>query len=296
MIFRTDLAIEYLENRQPNSIPGVVTKQDAVEDITITTVTVQTGSASEELQKPKGTYITVDVVPFSQGITASEEEIEAVASSMGQLLPKNKKGPVLVVGLGNTDITPDALGPRVIQKIIATRHISEEIKKASGLQHFSSVCALAPGVLGQTGIETGEIVAAVVAEIRPRCVVVVDALASRSLTRLGTTIQISNTGISPGSGVQNSRKELSEDTLHVPVISIGVPTVVDAVTLAYDLLDEHQFNGQIKPKVQPNGAPMIVTPREIDLIIKRASDIIAFAINKSLHPKVPLQSIQFLLS
>ena len=163
-----------------------------------------------------------------------EERIQTAAKEIRSLLPE--KGLVLVAGLGNSDITPDDLGPRTANMILATRHISEELARAVGLIGLRPVAVLAPGVLGQTGIETGELLYSIVQRLSPAALIVVDALASRRLDRLGCTLQISDTGISPGSGVGNARPHISRETMGVPVISMGVPTVVDAATLAADLL------------------------------------------------------------
>ena len=192
---------------------------------------------------------------------------------------------MLVVGLGNSSITPDALGPQVAQHILVTRHLTEELAHSLGMGSLRKTAALIPGVLGQTGVESGELTAALVNFIQPSAVIVVDALAAQDYGRLGRTIQISDSGIAPGSGVQNSRKELSRRTLGIPVLSIGVPTVIDAATLAAQLT-----GGSYE---QAHQAAM-VTPREIDRLIGHSAKFIALAINKALYPELSLEEIGFL--
>ena len=174
-------------------------------------------------------------------------------------------------------------------------HIRGEIARAAGLEGLRPVAVLAPGVLGQTGIETGELLAAAVEQGKPAAVIAIDALASRSLSRLGCTVQLADTGISPGSGVGNKRKELSRETLGVPVIAMGVPTVVDAMTLAADLLGEEDAH-RLLTKVQPDGRAMMVTPREIDMLIDRAAFLCSLAVNTALQPTLSPDDILALVS
>jgi spore protease len=212
--------------------------------------------------------------------------MEALAEEIKKLLPK--EGLVLIAGLGNYQVTPDALGPKTASLTFATRHIQGEIARSTGLDGLRPVAVLAPGVLGQTGMETGEILASLCKELKPSAVIVVDAMASRKTERVGTTIQICDTGISPGSGVGNARPQLNSETLGVPVIAMGVPTVVDAKTLAADLAMQSGAQESAVEKLQnsaePHGTAMIVTPREIDLLIERAAKLLSLAINTALHP------------
>ena len=217
--------------------------------------------------------------------------LQILSEEIKNMLPVN--GTVLVVGLGNISITPDALGPKSAGYILATRHISDELKKSIGFENMRSVASLSPGVLGQTGIETGEIVRGIVDRIKPTAVITVDALASRNLSRLGSTVQMSDTGISPGSGVGNQRKRLDEETLGVKVISIGVPTVVDGATLAHDLIDKEKSTSY---SVLPESEQMMVTPKEIDLLIERASKLVGMAINCALQPDISPEDIMSLVS
>lgn len=294
--YRTDLAIELAEEVQQESqqqkMPeGLASHSHKVNSIEITTVEIQTDDMARRLQKPKGRYVTVETRPLWQSAMNLEEEICATAESLRELLPD--RGSVLVVGLGNAGITPDALGPKVIEMILATRHLSNELKESIGLGHLRKVSAIAPGVMGQTGIETGEIVSALVNYIHPTAVIAVDALAARGMERLGKTIQISDTGISPGSGVLNARKELCTKTLGIPVISLGVPTVVDATTLAYDLLEDGKIQKE-RTLFHPSGEQMMITPREIDLLIGHGAKFVSLAINKALQPELSLEDITYL--
>lgn len=294
--YRTDLAIELAEEVQQESqqqkMPeGLASHSHRVNSIEITTVEIQTDDMARRLQKPKGRYVTVETRPLWQSAMNLEEEICATAESLRELLPD--RGSVLVVGLGNAGITPDALGPKVIEMILATRHLSNELKESIGLGHLRKVSAIAPGVMGQTGIETGEIVSALVNYIHPTAVIAVDALAARGMERLGKTIQISDTGISPGSGVLNARKELCTKTLGIPVISLGVPTVVDATTLAYDLLEDGKIQKE-RTLFHPSGEQMMITPREIDLLIGHGAKFVSLAINKALQPELSLEDITYL--
>lgn len=201
---------------------------------------------------------------------------------------------MLVVGLGNTEITPDSLGPKTSSHILATRHISGEIARATGLDKLRPVAVMQTGVTGQTGIETGEYIMSVVKRIKPNAVVAIDALASRRLERLGCTLQISDTGISPGAGVGNHRTKINRETIGVPVIAIGVPTVVDVQTLANDLIGD-EFNSQTKEQISPHGRQMVVIPREIDLLTERASRLIAFALNGALQNEFDLPDLVSLM-
>lgn len=294
--YRTDLAIELAEEVQQESqqqkMPeGLASHSHRVNSIEITTVEIQTDDMARRLQKPKGRYVTVETRPLWQSAMNLEEEICATAESLRELLPD--RGSVLVVGLGNAGITPDALGPKVIEMILATRHLSNELKESIGLGHLRKVSAIAPGVMGQTGIETGEIVSALVNYIHPTAVIAVDALAARGMERLGKTIQISDTGISPGSGVLNARKELCTKTLGIPVISLGVPTVVDATTLAFDLLEDGKIQKE-RTLFHPSGEQMMITPREIDLLIGHGAKFVSLAINKALQPELSLEDITYL--
>ncbi|MDF2567983.1 MAG: spore protease, partial [Oscillospiraceae bacterium] len=280
MTIRTDLALESLEIAGEILPKGVIKKEEELEGVKMTTVDVEDEQGATALGKPQGKYITIELSPFKAVTDNLEGWVEIISKKIKDFLPQ--EGTVLVVGLGNSDITPDAVGPMTISSILATRHISGEQAEDAGLSGLRSVAAIAPGVLGQTGMETAEVVDSICKQINPSAVIVVDALASRSIDRLGCTVQISNSGISPGSGVQNARKELNKDTLGVPVIAIGIPTVVDMTTIAYDLLGE----GAGSEKISTRGQTMMVTPREIDVIIEQAAKTAAFSINRALQPQL----------
>lgn len=275
MQIRTDLALEQQE-LCGNDAEGITSTQYRRGDAVIDKITVKTQAGAKALNKPIGTYITVQLGAFSADMP-DEEQVNAVVRELKQFIPSG--GTVLVAGLGNTQITPDALGPKTAEGVFATRHIGRELAKAAGLEHARAVAVIAPGVLGQTGIETAEIVKSVAQKIKPSAIIAVDALASRRVERLGCTVQIADSGIEPGAGVGNARNELSRKTLGVPVIALGVPTVVDASTLIYDLIGNDNF-------VEPDGRKMIVTPREIDLIIARSSKFLSNCLNFALQPRL----------
>ena len=224
--------------------------------------------------------MTVTFSGLTDAAFVPDERYEAVTKELEKLLPK--QGTVLVVGIGNMAITPDALGPKTARQVLATRHIVSELKRTTGVQSLRPTAVVAPGVLGQTGIELPEMLKALCERLRPSAVIAVDALASRRLSRLGCTVQMSDTGISPGAGVGNNRPAIDKRALGVPVISMGVPTVVEASTLVYDLVGESE---RAERAVMPRGERMIVTPREIDLLIDRAARLLALAINSALQPE-----------
>lgn len=283
MNLRTDLAIEQQEIRQKNSLNGIEQDIEKLGEIKITQITIKSKRAEEALKRKKGRYITIEL----PGFTAThlfDSAVEVISKKLHSLLPQN--GLILVVGLGNENITPDALGPACTEQIFSTRHIGKELQKEAGFESLRPVARIAPGVLGQNGIETGEIIAGIVKQISPAALITVDALASRRLSRLGCTVQICDTGITPGSGVGNARAEISAKTMGVPVIAIGVPTVVDAATLALDLVGEGA-----QDRIDRESEKMMVTPREIDLIIERAAKLIAASINRTLQPEISAQEI-----
>ena len=275
MQIRTDLALEAAEKApdMPRLTEQDVEKTQLMEgEATITRIHIHSGAGSEALGRAPGRYIT--------------EYARLIGRELAALLPE--RGTVLVTGLGNESITPDALGPRASRMVLATRHIQGEFARSSGLDDLRATAVLAPGVLGQTGVESGEIVGGLCEVVHPAAVIAIDALASRSVARLGCTVQLCDTGIAPGSGVGNNRKELTEQLLGIPVIGLGVPTVVDARTLAAELTGREDAAEQVAPR----GAQMMVTPREIDLIISRASRLVAMAVNAALQPDYsPLELI-----
>lgn len=241
---RTDLAYEakemYVEEEQSTSeVKGVKSKQYKVHDIQVNQIEI-TAEGEKTLQKKQGSYVTI----FADGVKKQDTErqaqaIKVLAENLQQLLKENNVAPKskgLIVGLGNWNVTPDALGPITVEKVLVTNHLFElEYETVEG--GYRPVAALSPGVMGVTGMETSDIILSVIDRFKPEFVIVIDALASRSIERINETIQLTDTGIHPGSGVGNKRKEVSRETLGVPVIAIGVPTVVDAVTIATDAFD-----------------------------------------------------------
>ncbi len=286
MYLRTDLAVEARE-LAGGSVKGIDYKTYSESGLSISRLTVKTEKAKQTLGKDIGTYITVALPSLTDNFTSTDKRLAAIGREIRRLIPVN--GLILVVGLGNEEITPDALGPKTALKVLATRHIQGELARSAGLDGLRPVAVMNTGVTGQTGIETGEYILSVVKRIRPNAVVAIDALASRRLERLGTTLQISDAGISPGAGVGNHRTRINKDTIGVPVISVGVPTVVDVQTLAGDLLGlERQGELENLPKLSRN---MVVIPREIDLLTERASRLLGFALNAALQDRFSLSEL-----
>lgn len=297
MNFRTDLALERKEYIRKEELDGIREEKKETHGVRVTTITVENEKGEKLLSKPKGKYITMEIGSFMKNADLFSGRLTALSEELSSLIPK--EGTVLVVGLGNEKITPDALGPRCISLILATRHISEEFAKAIGFENLRSVAAIVPGVLGTTGIETAESIEGIAERIKPSCVIVIDALAARSTERLGTTVQITDTGVSPGSGVGNKRNRIDRDSMGVPVIAIGVPTVVDAATVAYDALQSAGMSETERErllKVSEENELMMVTPKEIDNVIDRAATLVAMSINSALQPNIPPEDILAIVS
>lgn len=297
---RTDLAVEAAELWRESTpgageLPGVESRETLREGYKVTTVKVLDGRGAEALGKPVGSYVTLSL----DGLARREEDafgraVRALAAELRPLLPRDEKAPALVVGLGNRSITPDTIGPKAADHTLVTRHLVDMAPEHFG--SFRPVAALAAGVLGTTGVESGELVRALVDKIRPACVLAVDALASRSLSRVCSTIQIADTGICPGSGVGNARAALNEETLGVKVIAIGVPTVVDAATLTCDVLAE-AGRGDLDPQALDGaGDGLIVTPKDIDSRAADLSKVIGYGIDLALHPHLTIEDVDLFLS
>ena len=294
-IRRTDLAMEAKELWQESAgeltaLPGVEAGDSVREGLPVNTVRVLDQEGARALGKPVGSYVTLTL----EGVASREEDIfgravRAVAGELAGLLERTApEGLVLVAGLGNRDITPDAIGPQVRRHTLVTRHLVRQMPEHFG--QLRPVASLAAEVLGATGVESGELVRAACRELQPACVVAVDALASRSLFRLCRTVQLSDTGIVPGSGVGNHRLGLTRESLGVPVIAVGVPTVVDAATLAADLLDTQEL-----PDLGAEGA-LLVTPKDIDSQVADLSKIIGYGVSMALQPGISLEELDLLLS
>ncbi len=280
MQIRTDLAVESFPERGYSDSVHISRRGEAFD---ITDIVIDDDSCLETLGKGRGRYITLEGSSLSRYTDDYEEMAQELAAELRSFIPE--EGDVLAVGLGNNDITPDALGPQTAAKVLATRHLRDELdsEEEQFLTSLRRVSSFAGGVLGQTGIETAEVVKAICRELKPSAVIAVDALACSDVSRLGNTIQISDTGISPGSGVSNTRRELSERQLGVPVIAVGVPTVVDMHTIVRSL------TGRDIETDLPN---MMVTPRDIDRLTERASQLIAFGINLALHPQLTFEDVR----
>ena len=286
MQMRTDLAIEAREIAGER-IAGMDFREYRENDLKISRLTVRDQRAKQTLGKDIGTYITIELPSLTDNFRETDEKIMTIGAEIRRLLPVN--GLLLVVGLGNTDMTPDSLGPTTGGRVLATRHITGEIARASGLDRLRPVAVMNTGVTGQTGIETGEYILSIVKRIRPNAVVAIDALASRRPERLGKTVQISDAGISPGAGVGNHRTRINQETLGVPVIAIGVPTVVDADTFASDLLGGDTVRRGAYPF--PHREQLIVIPREIDLLTERASRLLGFSLNAAIQNNFDLKEL-----
>ncbi len=308
--FRTDLADERRDlykkaNKLDDNIEGIdVENEEINENLKITKVKITSEEGEKAIGKPIGDYITIDIKNIK--IIDSDElqqSAEIVSKELKELINKHtdSQDEILVVGLGNIYVTPDALGPKVINDIDVTRHIIKYFPEYIE-EDARPVSAISPGVLGTTGIETLEVLEGIVEKTKPKLLIVIDSLASRSIDRISKTIQISDTGIVPGAGVGNTRKEISESSLGIPVIAMGIPTVVESAVLVNDCLDlfigklqdEAQSNEylnklkeqdnyeEIKSALIPNEYNMIVTPKEIDELIDNMSSIVARGINMSL--------------
>ncbi|MGM9928611.1 MAG: GPR endopeptidase [Bacillus sp. (in: firmicutes)] len=265
---RTDLALEANEmliaektvsgEKNISSIEGVIIKEKKKDDLKVSLIEV-TEEGAKQIGKKAGRYITIEVQGIRSGDSETQQKVENVfAEEMSYFLKSlniTKDSSVLVVGLGNWNVTPDALGPSVVENLIVTRHLFE-LQPESVHEGYRSVSAIAPGVMGLTGVETSDIISGVIEKVKPDFVIAIDALAAKSLERVNATIQISDTGIHPGSGVGNKRKELSQETLGIPVIAIGIPTVVDAVTVASDTIDYilKHFGKELKEGNRPSRA------------------------------------------
>ena len=277
---RTDLALEARERFEEDvEIRGVEVEEayDEQRDIRVTVVRIRTENGAKAMGKPIGTYITLEAPRMSEPDEDYHREVsEKLAEYLKKLLDVKNEKSVLVVGLGNREVTPDALGPEVAGHLRVTRHVVREYgKTAFAKEKVHLVSAIVPGVMAQTGMETLEVVQGIVAETKPDYVVVVDALAARSSKRLNRTIQLSDAGIQPGSGVGNHRNSLSKETIGVPVLAIGVPTVVDAATIVYDATGDRR-------SVPPGLNGMFVTPKNVDEMIRRLSFTISEALNLAL--------------
>lgn len=315
---RTDLAIEAKEiysSSNNGDINGVKVKEFEKEEVYITEVKIINEIGEKNMGKPIGKYVTMDIPELYNYNGEESVRVSRVLSEvLSDMINLEESMTALVVGLGNWNVTPDALGPKVISRLMVTRHLKELIPDEID-EGIRPVCAISPGVLGITGIETGEIIRGIVDKIKPNLIICIDALASRKLQRVNRTIQIGDTGISPGSGVGNKRMEISMKTLGIPVIAIGVPTVVDAATMANDTidmvldemisqstkggefynmlksLDKGEKQKLIEEILTPYLGDLVVTPKDIDIVVDSISKVIANGINIALQPALSEEDI-----
>lgn len=314
----TDLAIERRELYQEENkgeIEGVSVDVVEEENYTITTVKILNEKGSSIMGRPKGTFITLEVPNLNKSNEDLKDEISiALSKALLSLTEGLKRDKVLIIGLGNWNISSDALGPKVVDRVLVTRHFFINYKKETD-ESMANVAAMSPGVMGVTGIETFDIVKGIVDKIKPDLVIAVDALASRKMERVSTTIQLTDVGITPGSGVGNRRQGLNMESLGVPVISIGIPTVVNAATMVndtmeliieslkkeaevgkefYALLEELSQEEKytlIEEVLNPYSANVIVTPKDIDVLIDDLSIIVANGLNIALHPGIGIEDV-----
>lgn len=316
---RTDLALETQEKMQEDHVElkGVRFLEEKIDkNLTISTVVIETENGAKTMGKPKGTYITIEAGNMDEEDEDYHREISVQLAKIIKSLVRNKKEEmsILVVGLGNREVTPDALGPRVVDNLFITRHIIKEYGKyAFGSDKVNKISSIVPGVMAQTGMESLEIIKGIIEETKPDLIIAVDALAARSTKRLNRTIQVTDTGINPGSGVGNHRHGLNEKSLGVPVISIGIPTVVDAATIVNDTmynlitamgesetlnnlgstlgeLNEAEKYELIRELLSPNLNAMFVTPKDIDESVKRLSFTISEGLNIAFMGGRPLET------
>ncbi|MDB4895377.1 MAG: spore protease [Firmicutes bacterium] len=309
----TDLALEAtaaMRGDAQTEIPGVRISEDKLDhEITVNWVEVISPEGEHAIGKPMGNYITIDCAELHRRNRDVQEAVgKVLIDKLDKLLSLGPNTSALIVGLGNWHATPDALGPRVTAKLLVTRHLKDFVppEVAGGLR---PVAAISPGVLGITGIETAEIINGIVERVKPDVVICIDALAARSLERIGTTIQIADTGINPGSGIGNQRRGLNRETLGVPVIAMGVPTVVHAANIVHDSMEalanefKHRkaffqlFNtpGERRLMIQqvltPSVGQLVVTPKEIDDMIEDMAKILAGSLNAVLHTSITAQEM-----
>ncbi|MFZ5974886.1 MAG: GPR endopeptidase [Bacillota bacterium] len=311
---RTDLAVESAQLRQvkdSQTMEGVTQEQtEPVKGIQVYRVEITNDQGAKSLGKPVGKYISLDMEnPFDQGAKFLEDASREFSVHIRALVQPFKKGdaPVLIIGLGNRDVTPDSLGPRVVERLLITRHMKDSVPQEL-TNRLHSVCALAPGVLGVTGMETAEIVRGIVETTHPCVIIAIDALAARSLHRIAASAQVSDTGIRPGSGLGNRRKGIEKETMGVPVVAIGVPMVVYASTIAHDTVEQVMIDMKVSQedaanlleyvhkKAVDDMGDMVVTPKEVDELVDRCADLLADALNMALHENVTLEDVRRFMS
>ncbi len=298
MQFRTDLAMENHEQRlceiQAKTLSGVSAKEYTRNGFLVHHVKVINDEGAMQIEKPVGSYVTLMLDPLiKREEDAFSRCAEAIAFELRELLP-SKANSALICGIGNPAVTPDAVGPIAVEHIMVTRHMIERLPRYFG--SYRPVSAVSPGVLGMTGIETGEILKGIISRTHPDFIIAVDALAAHDVERLCTTVQVSDTGIIPGSGVGNSRNAITYEELGIPVLAVGVPTVVDAVTLAKKLLWQSGCTEICDNFLSECTDTMMVTPREIDTRVSDVGKLIGYAINLALHDGLSVSDVDMFLS
>ena len=290
---RTDLAMESAGAQGGRELPGVNVSEWETGGVTLTEVRIETEEGARLLGKPVGLYLTMECRGVGRRDLETRRAVSALlGEELARLLPPEDGGPVLVAGLGNRAVTPDALGPLTVDHTLVTRHLYAERPELTR-RGMTPVCAVAPGVLGVTGIETSEMVRAIAQAVKPRAVIAVDALAARAVSRVASTVQLTDSGIRPGSGVGNHRAALTRETLGVPVLSVGVPMVIYAATIARDAFgmlsggeaaDERALDAMAEELLGGALGEMVVTPREVDDLVEDAAVMLAGGVNRALHP------------
>ncbi len=289
---RTDLALEekelYEESAgQTTKLPGVLARERKRGGVPVTMVKILDEQGEKALHKPAGTYLTLELSALRRRERDGfRRAAEALGEELRQLMKLEPGMSILVAGLGNRAVTPDAVGPKALDHLMVTRHLVERAPSYFG--DYRAVSAISPGVLGMTGLESAEVVEGVAEKIRPDCMIAIDALASRSLARICSTVQLSDTGIVPGSGIHNAREAFDERRFGFPVYAVGVPTVVDVETLLADIPD-----AALPP--EGSAAGMIVTPRDIDARVGQIAKLVAYGVNLALHDGLDVEDIAYLV-
>ena len=291
--FRTDLVYETVVDRGSSAFNGISNKDISYSGLKVNRIEIVNEEAANKIGRKAGKYATV----FCPDLGDADGEalvnaVECISAQLKYLCPFENKT-VLAAGLGNTGVTPDALGPLAVGNIIVSRHIKNNMAELFESLNLGEMAAIAPGVLGQTGVESADIIKAVAEKIKPDIIIVIDSLMAGKVSRLAKTVQLSDTGIVPGSGIGNHRFEISKETMGVPVISVGIPMVIDAKTLAYDLADNSE---RVNHALKPFDENLVVTPKFVDTIVEKAARALGYAINKAVHKDMSIEDMSALLA
>ncbi len=290
---RTDLIYETVMDRGDSEYLGITSKDITHSGLKVNRIEVSNKESAEKIGRKVGKYATVFCPKLGD---ADGEDLlnmtECISKQIEYLTPMENKT-VLVAGLGNTGITPDALGPLAVGNILVSRHIKHNMTELFESLNLGEIAAIAPGVLGQTGVESADIIKAVAEKIKPDVIIVIDSLMAGKAGRLAKTVQLSDTGITPGSGIGNHRFEISKETMGIPVISVGIPMVIDAQTLAFDLIDNSE---KVQKTLEPFCENLVVTPKFVDAIVEKAARVLGYAINKAVHKGMSVEDMSALLA